>query len=85
MIDKVAVAMWEGDSARCTGVSRRVPWSECGDQAKWLYLARAAIEALREPMPSDAEVWYCPCCNQSVDREVMKKATIIDHALTEGE
>lgn len=46
-------------------------WDEGG---RAMRQARAAIEAMREPEPSDAEVWSCPCCGQIVDRALMKKA-----------
>jgi len=45
MVERVAVAMWQEESIRARGAPRLVPWSDCGDQANWLGLARAAMTA----------------------------------------
>ena len=52
MIERVAEAMWQAEWARAgNGGRRRVPWSEIAptDQDRYRFVARAAIEAMREP------------------------------------
>ena len=52
MIERVAEAMWQAEWARAgNGGRRRVPWPEIAptDQDRYRFVARAAIEAMREP------------------------------------
>jgi hypothetical protein len=51
MVEKVARALWNAESVRATDRPRRVEWAEESEktQENWRHMARAAIEALREP------------------------------------
>lgn len=51
MIERVAEGLWQAESVRATGKRRRILWNEEGDKAResWRFMARAAIEAMRNP------------------------------------
>jgi hypothetical protein len=56
--ETIAEAMWRGELRRAAGKERNIPWSEVSetDQARWLYLADAAIAALPAPATAGKEV-----------------------------
>lgn len=50
MVERVAEALWQSESIRCTGERRRIPYSEVGNERlKWQMMAEAAIEAMSRP------------------------------------
>lgn len=51
MVERVARALWNAESVRATDRPRRSEWADESEktQESWRYMARAAIEALREP------------------------------------
>lgn len=62
MVDRVAEAIWQGEWARAgNGGRRRVPWSEIAenDQARYRFIARAAIEAMKDCDNDILEAMWC--------------------------
>jgi hypothetical protein len=51
MVERVAEKLWRAESLRASDRDRSIPWSEAPDDIRsgWRFMARAAIEAMREP------------------------------------